>query len=348
MSSTTYPGAIGAQSNAITWWACIGAFFIALQAFIFTSWINSPHFTPTPPGDSPLHWYPQLVIQVIQFGAPTLVLAGIAWIVYATRREGRVPTLGLIIFGWATAYWQDPLINYVRPSFSYNSHFYNHGSWCELVPGWLMPNGSKMPEPLLFGLGAYAFVIPVTALICAFAMRTAKRLRPATTNFQLILVALVTMFWCDLVTEGLLVATHLYAYLGSIHSLSLFPGTLHQFPLYESVLGGGTVAATGSLFYFRDDKGNTLVERGLQNLRIQRGATALRALAISGFVNMVVLTYTILYIFLNLQMDAWPTEVPSYLRNGLCGPGTEVACPAPGVPIHLVNHEARPIPGVKP
>jgi hypothetical protein len=339
LNTTTapYPGAIGAQSNAITWWASIGAFFVALQAWIFISWINSPHFTPTPAGDSPMHWYPKLVMLVIQVGAPVLVLAGIAWIVYATRREGRVPTLGLIVFGWASVYWQDPLINYVRPAFSYNANFINYGSWCELVPGWLMPYGSRMPEPLLFGMGAYAFVIPMTALICAFAMRTAKRLRPSTTNFQLILVAFVTMFWCDLFTEGFLVATHMYAYMGSIHSLSLFPGTLHQFPIYESVLGGGTVAATGSLFYFRDDKGNTLVERGLQNLTIKRGTTALRALAISGFVNVVLLTYTILYIFINLQMDPWPTEVPSYLRNGLCGQGTAIACPSPGAPIPTVD-----------
>jgi hypothetical protein len=328
---------IGAQSNAITWWASVGAFFVALQAYIFGAWIMSPHFTPTPPGDSPLHWYPQLVMAVIQFGAPALVLCGVAWIVYETRKEGRIPTLGLIIIGWASAYWQDPLINYVRPAFSYNSHFVNFGSWCELVPGWMAPNGSKMPEPLFFGLGAYAFVIPTTALICAFAMRTAKRLRPRTTSFQLILVAFVTMFWCDLVVEALLVASHMYAYLGSIHALSLFPGTLHQFPLYESMLGGATVAATGSLFHFRDDRGNTLVERGVQNLRVRKGVSAIRALAVIGFVNIVVLSYTILYIFINLQMDAWPQEIPSYLRNGICGEGTSVNCPAPGMPIPTVD-----------
>jgi hypothetical protein len=328
---------MGAQSNAITWWAAIGACFALLQIYIFGSWINSPHFTPTPTGNSPLAWYPQHLILVIQFGAPVLVVSGLLWFIYTTHREGRVPTLALIVLGWASAYWQDPLINYVRPAFSYNSHFINFGSWCELVPGWITPNGSKMPEPLLFGLGAYAFVVPLTALICAFAMRTAKQWRPATTSFQLILVAFITMFFCDLVAEFFLVATHMYVYMGSIHELSLFPGTLHQFPLYESVLGGATVAATGSLFYFRDDKGNTLVERGAQNLTIKRGMTALRALAIIGFVNVVVLTYTILYIFLNLQMDAWPQDIPSYLRNGICGEGTSIACPAPGVPIHTID-----------
>lgn len=339
MSSTTahYPGAINSQSNAIVWWAWIGAFFIALQIYIFGSWVMSPHFTPTPPGSDVMPWYTPYLIHIIQFGAPTIVLGGIAWTVWATRREGRVPTLSLIIFGWASAYWQDPLINYVRPAFSYNSHLFNYGSWCELVPGWLMPNGSKMPEPLLFGLGAYAFVIPATALIVALAMRTVKRLRPSTTNFQLIVVALITMFWCDLVVEAFLVYTQIYAYTGSVHEISLWAGTLHQFPLYESVLGGGTVAATGSLFYFRDDKGHTLVERGIENLSIKRGLTTLRALAISGFVNVVLLTYTILYIFVNLQLDPWPTEVPSYLRNGLCGEGSTVACPHPLLPIPTVT-----------
>lgn len=345
VSSTTVPhyhGAIQTQTQPIMWWAGLGAFFVVLQIYIFAAWIGSPHFTPTLPGPTPLPWFSALEIMVIQVGAPILVLGGLVWLVVATRRLGRVPTLGLIVFAWASAYWQDPLINYVRPAFSYNSHFINFGSWCELVPGWLSPNGSKMPEPLFFGLGAYAFVIPTSALICAFAMRQVKRLRPRTTGFQLVLVALATMFACDLVVEGLLVYTQMYAYTGSIHALSLWPGTLHQFPLYESLLGGAAAAASGALFYFRDDKGNTLVERGVQNLRIQRGATLMRALAISGFVNLVLLSTTLIYIFLNLQMDPWPTNVPSYLRNGVCGVGTQIECPGPDV--HIPTLRSGPLP----
>jgi hypothetical protein len=98
LSSTTVPhyhAAIRAQSNPITWWAGVGAFFVALQIYIFASWIGSPHFTPTLPGSSPLPWFSALEIMVIQFGAPALILIGVVWLVVATKQQGRVPTLGL-------------------------------------------------------------------------------------------------------------------------------------------------------------------------------------------------------------------------------------------------------------
>ncbi|HEX5659582.1 MAG TPA: spirocyclase AveC family protein [Polyangiales bacterium] len=334
--------AVLGKSTAIHYWAAVGAFFIVLQVYIFARWIGSEHFTPAPIGDTPQPQFQQYVMWLFQSTVPLFMLGGWAWIAWQARRDGRLPAYGLIMLGWASVYWQDPLINYVRPSFSYSSYWVNFGSWCELVPGWLSPNGSKMPEPLLFGAGAYAFFVPISALICLGWMRLAKRLVPSINTLGLIGVALVSMFVTDMLAEGTMVLTGVYSYLGVIHSLSIFDGELHQFPLYESLLGGGCAAATGSLLYFRDDKGNMLVERGLENLKRKRGNELLRVLAVSGFVNIVVSTYTVLFIFLNLQLDAFPKDVPSYFLNGVCGKGTDYECPGPDVAIPLKSSGPLP------
>ncbi|MDB4985125.1 MAG: hypothetical protein JWN04_303 [Myxococcaceae bacterium] len=327
--------AVMGKSSALHSWAAVGAFFVVLQVYVFARWIGSEHFVPTLPGDSATPVFQTYIRYLFQATMPVIMLGGWAWIAWQTKRDGRLPAYGLIMLGWASVYWQDPLINYVRPSFSYSSHWLNFGSWCELVPGWLSPNGSKMPEPLLFGMGAYAFFVPLSALICLAWMRFAKRIMPSINTLGLLAVALVSMFFTDMLAEGAMVLTGVYSYLGVINSLSIFDGELHQFPLYESLLGGGCAAATGALFYFRDDKGNMLVERGVENLQRTSGTELLRVLAVSGFVNVVVATYTVLFIFLNLQLDAFPRNVPSYFLNGVCGKGTAYECPGPDVAIPL-------------
>lgn len=332
---TTSSSAVVGKSLAIHYWAAVGAFFVLLQIYIFARWLGSDGFAPTPPGSTPLPDFQRNIMWLFQATFPFFILAGWGWIAWQARREGRLPAFGLVMLGWASVYWQDPLINYVRPSFSYSSHWINFGSWCEFVPGWLSPNGSKMPEPLLFGAGAYAVWVPIGALMCLGWMRVARRVMPSINTLGLLVVALFSMFVTDLIAEGTMVLTGVYAYLGVIHSLSLFDGQLHQFPLYESLLGGGAAAATGSLLYFRDDKGNMLVERGVENLQRKRGTELLRVLAVSGFVNVAVMTYTVLFIVLNLHMDAFPNDTPSWLLNGVCGKGTDYECPGPDVHIPL-------------
>jgi hypothetical protein len=341
-AQASHARAISAKSTPILWWAGLGACFLALELYVFGSWIMSNKFVATPSGTDTLPFSGEVAKLIIQFGAPPLVLSGIVGFARSWIRHGKPPTIALFVIGWMMAYWQDPLINYVRPGFSYNSQYFNRGSWCDFVPGWLSPNGSRMPEPLLFACGAYMFVLPMTAGICTYAMRQAKRRWPGLNALQLILVAFATMFIADLWTEAWLVRTGVYAYMGSISSLSLWGGNWYQFPLYESVFGGACAAAVGSMYYFRDDKGNTLVERGLENISWKRGKTGLRALAIGGFVNLAVLSYTFCFIFLNLQLDAWPKGVPSYLRNGLCGVGTDYECPGPKV--HIPLRSSGPLP----
>jgi len=100
----TSTSAVIGQSNAISAWAAVGAAFIALQLYIFVRWVGSPQFTPTPPGDAPLPAWSEFQIWLFQASFPLFILGGIAWFVWQTRRDGRAPAYGLIMFGWASAY----------------------------------------------------------------------------------------------------------------------------------------------------------------------------------------------------------------------------------------------------
>jgi hypothetical protein len=54
------------------------------------------------------------------------------------------------------------------------------------------------------------------------------------------------------------------------------------------------------------------------------------------------LVYFIPIIALTPYADAVPDGYPTYLTNGMCGEGTEYACPGPNVPIPLP--ESGPLP----
>ncbi len=332
----------GAPARPILWWAGVGLFFVVLEIYIFGSWILSDKFTPTDPGPSPLPGYTAFFITFFEVLGIVGGIGVLIWFARIVRRHPSLPASVILILGWLTAFWQDPLVNYFRPVFTYNSHFYNYGSWSEFIPGWISPNGSKMPEPLLFDFGVYLFIIPFGCFLCAYVLRKAKRRWPHLNTLQLILVGFVAMFFYDLILEAIWVRSGVYAYPGVIWSLSLWGGEHYQFPIYESVFWGAALTAGGSLYYFRDDKGHMLAERGIERLKSVRGQTLLRILAVGGFINLIYLTYSIFYLLTTFQIDPWPSHYPSYLRNQLCGQGTDYECPGPDV--HIPIRGAGPLP----
>lgn len=332
----------GTRTRPIYWWAAIGFGFVLLDIYVLGAWVLSDKFTPTPIGDTPV---PGWVLMWTRLWEAVSVALGVGCVVYIIRsyiRNNRMPALAVFLLAWQAAVWQDPIINFVRPMFTYSSVFFNMGSWSDFIPGWISPNGSKMPEPLFFQAGMYMVGIAMSAVLCSYVMRQAKRRWPTIGVVQLVLIACATGIAWDMFVEFFWVRMQLYSYLGTIEEGTLFYGNIWQFPLYNFCVWGSVLGITGSLYYFRDDKGNMLVERGAEKIRGKASNAWLRVLAVTGFINLIMLAYSVILMFTTLYIDPWPKNTPSWMRNEMCGAGTQFECPAKDVPIPLPDSGPMP------
>jgi len=106
---------------------------------------------------------------------------------------------------------------------------------------------------------------------------------------------------------------------------------------------GVMFTAVCSLRYFRDDRGYTIAERGIERLRAGRRQTALRILAVIFAMHLILtLAYNLPNSVVGAHSRPWPADLQkrSYLTDGICGEGTDRMCPAPGVPLPRGNGSA--------
>ncbi|SFQ21702.1 spirocyclase AveC family protein [Pseudomonas borbori] len=193
--------------------------------------------------------------------------------------------------------------------------------------------------------GGYPDFLIWGCLVGLAAMRFVKARLPSISNVKLAIAGILATMLFDIVLEILLIrVTGLYAYLGAIRSLSLFGGHWYQFPIYERILFGGWWGLCTVLLYFKDDKGLTWVERGVEKIDICKRSNVLkgmvRAIAVIGFCQVVELTIYVLPMpLITANGDAFPDDLPVFFTvgSGMCGPDTGLACPRPDLPIMRRN-----------
>ncbi len=327
--------------NPVQAWAIAGGAILALQLYVWAKWVTGPYFVRVPPGPSdPPTWMKTILViwtGVICIGLPVAIYYVV---IKPWRRERRITTDGMLMGAFGLAFFQDPLLNYFNTWCTYNTWMWNRGSWVMDVPGWVSWNkpGRMMAEPLLMNAPGYTWGVLLCTMLGCWVMRRAKMRWPSIGVPGMLGVLVVFTFFFDIVIEGLfLMPMGLFTYPGAIRSLSLFPGTYHQYPIYEGLMWGGVQAGFCSLRYFTDDRGRTFAERGLE--RIQGGVVkreSMRFLAIFAVVStFFFLFYTIPAQWLGMHADPWPEDIQkrSYFTMGICGEGTGRLCPHPLLPI---------------
>ena len=319
-------------------WAALGAIFLAIEVYALTTWIVSGDATPTPDGPTPIPTWMQVVAHGLEAVSLTAFVA-MFWfvIVRPWRREGRLSNDGLLGLVFALIWWQDPMLNYFQSWFTYNTVFVNFGSWTRHMPGWLAPNGNQLAEPILFGPPAYLWVIFGGALVGSAFLGRVRRRWPnlGATGLVMSCVGFFVVF--DFVVESTFMRLGLYAYGGSPKPFTLFAGHYYQFPVHEKLSWAITWAAWACLRFFRDDRGLTVAERGLDRMRLGgRKRTMVRFLALSGACNLIwFVFYNVPMAIFGLYASPWPDDIAnrSYLTDNLCGAATTYACSGPGIPI---------------
>jgi Spirocyclase AveC-like len=332
------PADLARKSWPVQWWAVVGAGCVLLTAYEWLAWLAKGHAHSTPMGPSrPPTWMKVSLVcwQVVFLAA---ALGVVYWfIVRPWRRERRLTFDGMFVIAWFFAWaMQDSWFNYTSQWFNYNSRLINLGCpQCE-VPGWVTPRGNLQAEPF-FVACLYVFALFGGCLACNAVMRAAKHRWSRMGTAELIGVALATMALADLIAESIWSRTATYSYVGAPRSLSIGAGHWYQFPVSQMLTWGGPWALIACIRYFRNDRGETIAERGTSQLAIsQHRATLLRLLAVIGAVNLTFFVFSNIpnqISALNSSQFPRDTVTKSYFTNMMCGPGTPYACSGPRTPI---------------
>jgi len=348
MTTTTVSPGLGVGRSAIVqprkmrpilWWAGIGAGFLVLQVYVYARWLlDLPPNIPAGETDAPVWMHALLIVQQILF--PVLTLAIVyAWVIRPLRRGRPLSWDALFVLAMQTTIWASSLWVWFSYQGVYNALTVNRGSWYEYIPFWGSPNTNHAyAEFPLIDLGFFTAWAIITIWFCT-AMRAARRRWPQMSKFGLFGVALVVCMLFDLTAEHLWTASGAYVFAGAVRGLSLFAGHYYQFPIYETLIFGTIMAAVASLRFFRNDRGESICERGVADLRIgTKSKTWLRFLAISGVLNVVSVAYAVAMVPFAFHAGEWPQDVQrrTYFTQGICGrqPIAENrACPGPNVPI---------------
>jgi hypothetical protein len=167
-------------------------------------------------------------------------------------------------------------------------------------------------------------------------MRKAKTRWPGLPTPLLFAGTFAFYFLVDLVMEGAWMLTGAYVYAGSIPGFTLHYGNYYQFPIQEALFVGVIWTSWASVRFYRDDRGNTVVERGIEQLNLRSGQKfVLRFLAFAGVFNVVFLAgYNVPWQWFSLKGE-WPRDIQerSYFTNGVCGDGTAYARPDGRIPM---------------
>jgi hypothetical protein len=244
----------------------------------------------------------------------------------------------MIVLAGAMLFFWDMSLNHTATALLYNSNFVNFGAWANGAwPGWLSPNGNRLPEPVLICQPGYTSLVFSQVMLMLAVLRRIRARRPGLGPLGSVLILAGGLVVLDTVVESILLRIGIYAYPTGIRALTLFAGETYQLPMTEPLffagLGLGSIAA---LSHFRDDRGRTVVERGADALPITgRGVTGVRLLAVFGAVHAA---FAVLY-FLPCQWlathgDAFPGGYPSYMINKVCDYQGQDATlpPCPGGP----------------
>lgn len=336
------------KTPGVKLWAIPGTLILLLEAYVLIKWVTGPNFKAVKPGVTPVPDAIKIAGGIVTYGGiPAAMFCLYKWAYRPWRMTGRLSTSAMLMLWFAVFGWfMDPFANLMTPYFTYNSWFPNMGSWVHDIPFWQSVTagrpGAMQAYPLLFVIPAYVWGLWGVVAAQAQSMRWARRRWPAMSNAVLVFLS----FWWGFVVfttlELVYMRCGLYGYHATIPSLTLWYGHYYQYPIYESFFDAFWCLGYASLLYFRDDRGNSLAERGTETLKVGAAgarATCLRFAAITGAATVIyMVTYNIPYWITNMAAnDPWPQQIAnkSYWTNGICGAGADKSCGGGVLPIAM-------------
>jgi hypothetical protein len=315
-------------------WASLGAVFLAAELYFLARWATSPSFTPVDSGpDLPPTWMRvTLIVGQVLFVSGALVflytLLLVPWL-----RERRVTLDGLLCIAALLASPFDMLSNYRGYWFTYNSYQLNMGSIMSALPGVSQPHGDGAGEawPIVLIPAAYVVIFVGLAIIGCKLMHWAGRRWPGIGSVRLVGFCYLATMLMYLVIDGIICMPLGFWQFGGGWVTLLNGDTYYKYPLQEMITAGAVFTIFTCWRFFRNDRGETVAERGLDRLTgsptkktVQRGL-ALYAVVMIG----MVLTYHLPNGLMAAHATPWPRDVQvrSYFTDNVCAEDTGRPCP---------------------
>jgi hypothetical protein len=326
----------------VNYWAFAGALITAFMAFVIIRWVTGPYFQQVHTGPTPVPDWMKVSLIGWQIIMPAIWLFMVyRFVVRPWRAERTIGVDGLFVLAGTTIVFQDGLSNWSAQWITYNSYLVNWGSWYNDIPGWMAfgEPGHMVLEPPLFIPFAHGFAWLCFAMIGRRVINASRRRWPNIGYPGLLVITLCLTFMLDVILEGAIwMPFGVYTYVGG-HWPLLFPDAYHMFPVNEALFIATWSTFVVFLYTFRNDKGQTVVERGIDQIRggpLKKVGLRLLAM-IAAFQLGLLFLYTVPQVaFFGSKPNEFPVDAQqrSYLMDGICGPGQDWACPGPAVPLN--------------
>ncbi len=249
-----------------------------------------------------------------------LVLAAFIWfsVVQPIRRTEKLSLDGRFVIGGLICFVADAFLNVQEYLFAWNSENINMGVWVKFLPFHNPDAPSRYAESLIWGPPMYVYFCAGVAIVACHHANKARRRWPHMSKVTLFTYIFIGEFLFDFIVENVVIrTTHAYSFAKTYEPLTLWAGTVHQFPIYESIL----VAGVGCVFTWMrmeaqdHPEGLSPIEAGLVHWRPALREWV-RNFAVLGFCMVtLVFVYHLPFNWLGLIGNS-VADLPSYLLPG--------------------------------
>jgi Spirocyclase AveC-like len=314
--------------------AAMGVVLVAVELVVVTRWITSPQFERVPVGASPMEGWRSALLQTMQIGFTAGgVIALYVFLVRPWIRERRLTFDGLLVVSTLFVSIYDPLSSYWHYWFTYNAYFLNRGSAVTVLPGWVpfAEPGQQIAWPMLLIPGEYVVLFVLLSMLGCKILRAIHRRWSGVRGISWIAAGtlFVVLASVSLLLEGFLLLP-LGVYQMSGFAPLEFLGNHNAFKNFAFF--GLAFTASSLVRYYRNDRGQTIVERGTERIKSHRRANLVRFLSVFAFVQLLMffLYHLPVGLWTLAEKDApWQDSMISntWMNNGICGAGTPRLCP---------------------
>jgi hypothetical protein len=313
----------------VHYWALLGLALGLYVAWMLVAWVADGPTQVTEFRDhSDVSWWAARGLEAVA------ILVALGMSIYLVRdciKNRQLTLITRICIACLATMVFDSFINFYQPIWFYSSQLVNLSAPCGHAPGVVNPDCGALPWPIIFGPLMYGFGLPLGALLISAALRRLRARRPNISTIQLILLALAVGFLLDIAVDGGLMQFHLWAHPGFPDWFSIGGNSPYRYSFVLMIADGLIFLMPGLLLFFRDDRGQTFVERGLDQVR-PGARSGLSLLAHIGILGSTVLVAAGICAVWGAYSSPYP-HFPPHLINKLCdgaGSARTAYGPCPG------------------